>query len=168
MSTRQRAIELWNRDDLIALGQEADAVRKKLHPDDMVSYAKTSDDGVLEHLFARAQSVEERIDALEGICAQQQRVNFVAFRPLVEANSTGMEYVKTVALARICIDNIVHIQSDWRMFGLKVAQLALRFGANDLGTVGDGASEEELRRIIRDAGFVPKQRDALFRTYAVR
>ena len=62
--------------------------------------------------------------------------------------------------------------------GLKTCQLGLRFGGNDVGSImieenvvsaprarTISASEEELRRIIRDAGFVPKQRDTLYRTY---
>jgi len=61
--------------------------------------------------------------------------------------------------------------------GLKVCQLGLRFGGNDVGSVmmeenvvssagaHHEATEEDLRRIIRDAGFVPKQRDTLYRTY---
>ena len=60
--------------------------------------------------------------------------------------------------------------------GLKICQLGLRFGGNDVGSImieenvvsaagAHRATEEELRRLIRDAGFVPKQRDTLYRTY---
>ena len=145
MSTRQSAIELWNSNDLVALGQRADTVRKRFHPEGMVSYTRVSDECVWEHIFARAQTVEDRIERLNAIRTQQdQSGSVVAFRPMVEADATGMEYVKTVALARMCLDNVVHIQSSWRIFGLKVAQFALRFGANDLGTVGEGISEDKL------------------------
>jgi cyclic dehypoxanthinyl futalosine synthase len=71
----------------------------------------------------------------------------------------------------------VNIQTSWVTQGLKVCQLGLRFGGNDVGSVmleenvvrqagaQHQASEEDLRRMIRDAGFVPKQRDTLYRTY---
>jgi cyclic dehypoxanthinyl futalosine synthase len=69
------------------------------------------------------------------------------------------------------------VQASWVTQGLKTCQLGLRFGANDVGSImieenvvaaagaHHSATEEELRRIIRDAGFVPRQRDTLYRTY---
>jgi cyclic dehypoxanthinyl futalosine synthase len=74
-------------------------------------------------------------------------------------------------------ETIENIQSSWVTPGLKTCQLGLRFGGNDVGSImieenvvsaagaHHRATEEELRRIIRDAGFVPKQRDTLYRTY---
>ena len=168
MFTQQRAIELWRADDLIVLGAEADAMRKRLHTEGLVTYTNAADDDVLEYVFARTQSVEQRIEALAAVRAEQEKAgNVAAFRPLVEPTATGMEYMKTIALSRLCLDNVLHIQSSWRLFGLKLAQLALRFGADDLGKPDGDVSEEELRRLIRDAGFVPKQRDALFRSYSI-
>jgi cyclic dehypoxanthinyl futalosine synthase len=93
--------------------------------------------------------------------------DLVVLKPTVDVIATGMEYVKTVALTRLCLDNVPHIQASWNLFGLKVAQVALRFGADDLGSVDGTATTEELRRLIRDAGFSPKQRDALFRSYSI-
>jgi 2-iminoacetate synthase ThiH len=168
MFTRQRVIELWQSDDLIALGTEADAMRKRLHPEGLVTYTNAPDDDVREHVFTRTQSVEQRLEALVTIRAEQETAgNIIVFRPMVEPTATGMEYMKTVALSRLCLDNVQHIQSSWRLFGLKVAQLALRFGADDVGRPDGNVSEEEVRRLIRDARFVPKQRDALFRNYSV-
>ena len=168
MFTRQQVIELWERNDLVALGAEAHAMRKRLHPEGLVTYTNTPDDGVMECVFNRAQSVEERLDALAAIRGEQESTGDVGtFRPLVESTATGMEYMKTIALSRLCLDNVLHIQSSWRLFGLKIAQLALRFGADDLGRPEGNVSEEELRRLIRDAGFIPKERDALFRNYAI-
>ena len=75
------------------------------------------------------------------------------------------------------LDNIVNIQSSWVTLGLKTCQVGLRFGGNDVGSImieenvvsaagtHNRASEEQLRRVIRDAGFIPKQRDTLYRTY---
>lgn len=168
MLTRQRVIELWQSDDLIALGANADGMRKRLHPERLVTYTNAADDGVREYVFTRAQSVEQRLEALAAIHAEQEKTgSIIAFRPMLEPNATGMEYMKTIAVSRLCLDNVLHIQSSWRLFGLKVAQLALRFGADDLGKPEGDVSEEEVRRLIRDAGFVPKQRDALFRKYSI-
>src|SRR6202167_5391278 len=74
-------------------------------------------------------------------------------------------------------DDCTFSRLSWVTQGLKTCQLGLRFGGNDVGSImieenvvsaagaHHRASEEELRRIIRDAGFVPKQRDTLYRTY---
>jgi len=74
---------------------------------------------------------------------------------------------------RVLIENV---QSSWVTQGLKVLQLGLRFGGNDVGSVmleenvvraagtSNCTTEEELRRVIRDAGFQPRQRDTLYRT----
>jgi 2-iminoacetate synthase ThiH len=161
MFTRQQAIELWESNDILSLGYEADAVRRSLHPEAIVSYTLSEDEGVVEHVFSG--SVEERLNSLAELC--QREISVV--RPLVLPTATGMEYLKTMALSRLFLDNVSHLQATWKLFGVKVAQLSLRFGADDLGLAEGNASEEELRRLIRDAGFVPKQRDALFRSYSI-
>jgi len=91
--------------------------------------------------------------------------------------ATAVEYLKTLAISRLFLSNFLNVQSSWVTQGLKVCQLGLRFGGNDVGSImieenvvsAAGAhhcsTEEELRRLIRDAGFVPKQRDTLYRTY---
>jgi len=85
--------------------------------------------------------------------------------------------LKTLAVSRLYLANIPNVQSSWVTQGLKTCQVGLRFGANDVGSImieenvvsaagtRNRASEEELRRLIRDAGFIPKQRDTLYRTY---
>jgi cyclic dehypoxanthinyl futalosine synthase len=165
MLTRQQTVDLWVADDLISLGMYADAVRKQLHPEAMVSYTLHPEENVLEHVFSSENDIHERIAVLERLNSREHG-DFAAFRPLVQSSATGMEYMKTVALSRLCLTNVAHIEASL-LFGLKLAQIALRFGADDLGVVGSGLSEEEVRRVIRDAGFVPKQRDALFRTYSL-
>ncbi|MCA2964377.1 MAG: cyclic dehypoxanthinyl futalosine synthase [Acidobacteriota bacterium] len=95
----------------------------------------------------------------------------------VKQEATSVEFLRTLAVCRLFLDNIVNIQTSWVTQGLKVCQLGLRFGGNDVGSImleenvvsqagaNFHASEEDLRRIIRDAGFIPKQRDTLYRTY---
>ena len=165
MFTRQQAVDLWHSDDLIGIGVEADRHRKQLNPEPIVTYSVEPDEACIEYTFLRAQPIEQRLDALDEI---KQKENATAFRPLVEPSATGVEYLKMLALSRLYLDDVQHLEGSWQIFGLKVAQISLSFGADDLGTAERGASEEELRRLIREAGYVPKQRDALFRTYSTR
>lgn len=84
------------------------------------------------------------------------------------------EYLRTLAVARLFLDNIASLQSSWVTMGPKVGQLALFFGANDMGSVmmeenvvsAAGTtyrlSEREICRLIRDAGYVPAQRDQYY------
>ena len=90
---------------------------------------------------------------------------------VVKEEATAVEYLQTLAIARIYLDNFENVQSSWVTQGLKTCQMGLRFGGNDVGSImieenvvrAAGVtictSEEELRRMIRDAGFVPKQRE---------
>jgi cyclic dehypoxanthinyl futalosine synthase len=95
----------------------------------------------------------------------------------VKEEATAVEYLKALAVSRLYLENFDNVQASWVTQGLKTCQIALRFGGNDVGSImieenvvsaagaHHRASEEELRRIIRDAGFIPKQRDTLYRTY---
>jgi cyclic dehypoxanthinyl futalosine synthase len=85
------------------------------------------------------------------------------------------EYLKMLALARLYLDNIPNIQSSWVTMGPKIGQLALFFGANDMGSVmmeenvvsAAGTtfrlSEQDIRHLITDAGWTPQQRDQYYR-----
>jgi cyclic dehypoxanthinyl futalosine synthase len=126
--------------------------------------------------FGAGETLEQRVDRLEAIRQLQEEAGgFATFVPLAaEAPGgreldavTAVEQLKTLAIARIFLDNMENIQWNGTAQGLKVLQMGLRFGANDAGSVspvGDGISEEDLRRIIRDAGFQPVQRDTPYRT----
>jgi cyclic dehypoxanthinyl futalosine synthase len=95
-----------------------------------------------------------------------------------EEEATAVDYLKTLAVTRLFLDNVEHLQADWSVMGPKVLELALRFGADDAGSVpwsqagnpepSHHSGESELRRIIRDAGFRPVERDALFRQSMLR
>jgi cyclic dehypoxanthinyl futalosine synthase len=79
-----------------------------------------------------------------------------------------------VAVSRLFLDNIQHIQASWLTQGLKLGQTALRFGADDMGSImieenvvsaagaNTCANERDLRYQIREAGFIPQQRDILY------
>ncbi|HEY8549982.1 MAG TPA: hypothetical protein VIL35_08520 [Vicinamibacterales bacterium] len=89
----------------------------------------------------------------------------------VDAPSTGYDDVKLVALARVLVDNVTHVQVDWRLHGPKLAQVALLYGANDFDRVEAGdeaplgprrAPLEEVRRNIQAASLVPVARNGRF------
>jgi cyclic dehypoxanthinyl futalosine synthase len=134
-----------------------------------------------EMLFGAGESTMQRVAFLEALRQLQSETNgFVAFTLTSAPSPTGrdlddptaVEYLKTLAICRMVLDNIPHIQTSAQHQGLKVLQMSLRFGGNDAGSVhpvalsshSQTASEEEIRRIIRDAGFRPAQRDTLYRT----
>ena len=89
--------------------------------------------------------------------------------------ATSAEYLRTQALSRLFFDNIPNIQSSWVTQGKEIGQVALRFGANDMGSImieenvvkAAGAhgctTRAEMERLIREAGFTPRQRDTLYR-----
>jgi len=141
-------------------------------------------------MFGGGETLEQRMNHLEAVRRLQEETGgFTAFIPwtfqrqntalgrLVREEATAVEYLKTLAISRLFLEDVPNLQASWVTQGLKTCQLGLRFGANDVGSimieenvvsaagVHHRASEEELRRIIRDAGFVPKQRDTLYRTY---
>ena len=139
--------------------------------------------------FGAGETAEERVAVLEAIRGLQEETGgFTAFLPVAAAQrelsggleeATAVEYLKTLAIARMYLDNIENVQASLPRQGLKVLQMGLRFGSNDVGSVvvkgtaqrvaglSLGATEEEVRRLIRDAGFVPVERDALFSTMYV-
>jgi cyclic dehypoxanthinyl futalosine synthase len=141
-------------------------------------------------MFGVGESIEQRMNHFDIVRnIQEETGGFTAFIPwafqrertslgrFVKEEATAVEYLKMLALSRLYLENILHIQSSWVTPGLKTCQLGLRFGGNDVGSImieenvvsaagtHHQATEEELRRIIRNAGFVPRQRDTLYRTY---
>jgi cyclic dehypoxanthinyl futalosine synthase len=141
-------------------------------------------------MFGCGETIEQRVEHLEVVRRiQAETGGFTAFIPwsfqrentslgrVVKEEATGVEYLKTLAISRLYLDDVLNVQSSWVTQGLKTCQVGLRFGGNDVGSImieenvvsaagaRHHASEEELRRIIRDAGFIPKQRDTLYRTY---
>ena len=85
--------------------------------------------------------------------------------------TTGYEDVKRIALARLVVDTVDTIQVDWSLYGPKLAQVGLTFGADDIDSVSPENDDslghrrsplEEIQRSIRSAGFEPVERDANF------
>jgi aminodeoxyfutalosine synthase len=139
-------------------------------------------------LYGHVESYADRADHLIRLReAQDETGGFQAFIPLAfqPTNSalahlpgpTGVQDLKVMAVSRLMLDNFDHIKTYWVMTGMKLAQVALFFGADDMdGTVveevislmsgaahGQTVSKSELVRVIRDAGRTPVERDALYR-----
>ena len=130
--------------------------------------------------FGGGETMEHRINHLEAIRRlQEETKGFASFTPWSFApraaslqgfeEATAVEYLKTLAISRMYLDNVENIQSNLETQGLKVLQVGLRFGGNDVGSVilaegANAATEEQLRQVIRDAGFKPVQRDTVYRT----
>jgi len=142
-------------------------------------------------LYGTIETVEERVDHMLRLRALQAETGgFQTFIPLAfhpDNNAlmklpapTGAEDLRTYAVSRLMLDNIPHLKAYWIMLGVKTAQTALWFGANDLdGTVQEekiyhmaGAetpqamTSEEIVRIIREAGREPVERDTLYNVVA--
>ena len=122
-----------------------------------------------------------RLSVLRRVSQLQRATGAIrVFAPLArEVNpaepSTGYDDVKQVALARLLVDNIESIQVDWALYGPKLAQVALTFGADDVDSVSPAdtldlgvrrAPLEEILRNIRAASLEPVQRDGRFRAVA--
>ena len=133
-------------------------------------------------MFGHVETIEERIEHLQRIRNQQDRSGgFTAFicwtfQPqhtvLKVKNPTGVaEYLRTQALSRIFLDNIENVQSSWVTQGPDIGQIALRYGANDFGSVmmeenvvsSAGTTFRlnagEIESLIRDAGYEPRRRN---------
>jgi aminodeoxyfutalosine synthase len=139
-------------------------------------------------LYGHIEADEERVEHLLALRSLQDETHgFVAFIPLAfHPENTGLAHLpkpsgfddlKAIAVSRLLLDNFDHIKAYWIMLTPRIAQIALRFGADDIdGTVVEekiyhdaGAttaqftSRAQLERLIREAGRVPVERDTLYR-----
>jgi aminodeoxyfutalosine synthase len=139
-------------------------------------------------LYGHIETAEERIDHLILLREQQDLTGgFLAFIPLAfhPANTeladlpttTGFDDLKTLAIARLMLDNIPHVKAFWIMLGLKVAQISTAFGVDDLdgtvveerithmagATTPEALSKDDLVGMIAETGHVTVERDTLYR-----
>ncbi len=162
--TSQSMADLWHSEDLIEVGMQADTLRTKLHPYGIVTYCLGSAETAPQNFFPLVVTPGESLNELIEQFEQALELAPPAVQPCFSAAVTGTEYLKLVALSRLYLEDISSIQAAPPLVGLKVAQLALRFGADDLGSTDEDRSEEVFRSLIRDAGLSPKRRDADYRT----
>lgn len=136
-------------------------------------------------MFGHVETVAERIEHLERLRQLQDETGgFTAFicwtfqpehTAMAEVPTAGgFEYLRTQAIARLYLDNVANIQSSWVTQGPKIGQLALWFGANDMGSLmieenvvsAAGTvhhlSLEQIKSAIREAGYVPRQRNVFY------
>ncbi len=133
-------------------------------------------------MFGHVETLAERIEHLERLRSLQDETGgFTAFicwtfqpdnTEMSDVRPTGsFEYLKMLAVSRLFLDNIPNLQSSWVTQGLKIGQMALMFGANDMGSlmieenvVAEAGtvhylSLQQIREAIEELGFVPRQRD---------
>jgi aminodeoxyfutalosine synthase len=164
---------------------------KKLSGEGWLEVAKTAHGlGIKSNatmLYGHIETLEERLEHLDMLRkAQDETGGFMTFIPLAFhpkntemadlSRTSGIDDLKNIAVARCFLDNFPHIKAYWVMIGIKLAQVALSFGADDVdGTVKEelithmaGAETEQamaktqLLAIIREAGRVPVERDTLY------
>jgi len=141
-------------------------------------------------MFGCGETLEHRLNHFQHVRQLQEETGgFTAFIPwifqrentslgnFIKEEATAVDYLKTLAVSRLYLDNILNVQASWLTPGFKLCQIALRFGGNDVGSilieenvvraagVTRTSSEEQLRRLIADAGFRPIKRDTLYRAY---
>ena len=133
-------------------------------------------------MYGLGETLAERLEHLQRVKEVQARTGgFTAFIcwPLQPENTPtmsqqpktgGVEYLRTVAFARVVLDNVPNLQSSWVTMGMKIGQIALRFGCNVFGSLmmeenvvsaantTNRTSTDEMERLIRDAGFTPARR----------
>ena len=137
-------------------------------------------------MFGHVETLEERIEHLERLRQLQDETGgFTAFicwtfqpdhTQMADVPPAGsFEYLKTQAVARLYLDNVPSIQSSWVTQGLKIGQLALLFGANDMGSlmieenvVAEAGTVhfltlQQIRDAISELGYQPRQRDVFYR-----
>lgn len=135
-------------------------------------------------MFGHVETLEERVLHMIRVReAQDKTGGFTAFIPwsyqprnteLGGDTAGGVDYLKTLAVSRLMLDNIPNIQASWVTQGAKLAQVALSFGANDFGStmleenvvraagVTNRVPLEEIVRCIKDTGYIPAQRNTLY------
>jgi len=145
-------------------------------------------------LYGHIESYEDRVDHMVQLRELQDKTGgFMCFIPLAFhpqgtelshlPGPSGIDSLKTMAVSRLMLDNIPHIKAYWVMLGKNIAQIALRFGADDLdGTINEGGSLMEsylaegnenqltkagIEEMVRGAGRVPIERDTLYNAMPV-
>jgi len=149
----------------------------------MLNLAKLEMKSSATMTFGMGETFEDRLDHLQFVRDIQDECNvfnaFIAW-PLAPENTKlehlprvgAVEFLRNLAISRIFLDNIKFVQSGWLTEGLRIAQLALHFGANDMGGVlmdelviksagiENKASAEAMENVIRAAGKIPFERNA--------
>jgi cyclic dehypoxanthinyl futalosine synthase len=128
----------------------------------------------IEHL-RRIRDLQDEMHGFRAFISWTYQPDNTALAPQVRWNPTSFDYLLMQAVSRIYLDNVDHIQSSWVTQGMKIGQVALAFGADDMGSImieenvvsAAGttyrASTEDFVHTIRNAGYHARQRDTLYR-----
>jgi aminodeoxyfutalosine synthase len=164
----------------------------KIDGDDWIETARTAHNLGLRSnatmLYGHVENDEDRVDHLLRLRSLQDETGgFQTFIPLAFhpdntaldhlPRTTGLTDIRQVAVSRLLLDNFAHIKAYWQMMTAKIAQIALRFGADDIdgtvieekiyhdagATTPQGMRRADLVRLIREAGREPIERDTLYR-----
>ena len=169
---------------------------KKMDSDGWINFMRTAHEAGLRStatmVFGHIETLRERMEHMERLRLLQDETH--GFRAFISWTLSpqgtprmsdfrqvgGEDYLKTLAISRLFLDNFENIQSGWLTEGIKLGQVALSFGANDMGgtlledkvlePTGMSASntrKEDLIRLIREAGYIPAQRNTNYEILAV-
>lgn len=153
-------------DEWLGVQEEAHRQGMKTSVTMMYGLGETAADRI-EHLY-RVREVQERTGGFTAFICWPLQPEGTAMSHF--AKTDAVTYLRTLAMARIILDNVPNLQSSWVTMGLKVGQIALRFGANDFGSLmmeenvvsaagtTHRATIAEMERAITDAGFRPRRR----------
>lgn len=161
-------VRLMDSQDILALGYMANIVRERKNGNQTYfivnrhfNYPNVHDATML---YGNMESTEERIDQMLQLRAlQDQTGEFLSFIPLSDypkdkklegtmgvGTTTGIEDLKVLAISRILLDNFDHLKAKWIMLGLKLTQVSLAFGVDDLD--GNGVTKRAMIHMIQKAG----------------
>jgi cyclic dehypoxanthinyl futalosine synthase len=129
----------------------------------------------VEHM-RRIRELQDELHGFRAFISWTYQPDHTALAPQVTWTPTSFDYLLMQAVSRIYLDNVEHIQSSWVTQGMKIGQVALAFGADDMGSImieenvvsaagtTHRASTEDFVHTIRNAGYRARQRDTLYRT----
>ncbi|NNL66975.1 MAG: dehypoxanthine futalosine cyclase [Myxococcales bacterium] len=144
----------------------------------MYGHVETAED-VIEHL-RRLRSLQDETGGFFAFIPWSFKRGETPLSSAVEQDATPGRYLRILAVSRLYLDNVPHVQCSWFSEGEKAGQLGLHFGADDFGGTlleenvlraaghENATTAERVVRVIRDAGFTPVQRNTLYETIAVR
>lgn len=177
--------------EVLSLRVHKKLYREKLPPERWIAACKTvHHSGVHTNatmLFGHIETTDERLDHMLAIREiQDETGGFLQFIPLVFhpdhtplqrlGKTSGLDALRTIAVARLMLDNVPHVKAYWIMLGLKIAQIALHYGADDIdgtveeehithdagGTTPQGLTTSQLVALIRETGREAVLRDTLY------
>ena len=170
-------VRMMNSNDILALGTMANIVRERKNGNrtyfNVIQPINESNVKDATMLYGDKESTEERIAHLLQLREQQDQTGgFQSFLPLAYypkesklegtmgiGTTTGLEDLKVLAISRILLDNFDHIKAYWIILGLKLTQVSLAFGVDELE--GNGVTKTAMIRVIEKAGRDAVERDGL-------